>query len=179
MFADCISRMSLRIAVSIGGRPTPLRRLFRRQYRRKPSRCQRTTVSGCKACNIARHPPTYFENDTQNTRSIVDTRGRFTDCLSIASCWRSARFSSANWRRDLKTAPIVSSRKIKQFSMPFMLQEPLGKVNEFKPIRFSGGTGSRSFDHGWLLRFVVLRVGDPRLLQSAVSVAETQPFAVL
>ena len=31
-----------------------------------------------------------------NSRSAGDTRGRFTDDLSIASCWRSAKFSSVN-----------------------------------------------------------------------------------
>lgn len=71
---------------SIGGRPAPRRRLFQCQWPEKPSRCQRTTASRCNARNIARHPSTYFANSTQTKRSAVDTRGRVTECLNIASC---------------------------------------------------------------------------------------------
>jgi hypothetical protein len=65
---------------------------------------------------------TYFENKTQNKRSIGDTRGRFADFFSIASCWRSARFSSVNWRRDLNKEPTIASNMQIRLSMWFMLQ---------------------------------------------------------
>ena len=141
-FADCISRMRIRISLSIGGRPTCRRRLFQRQYRRKPSRCQRTTVSGCNMCNITRHSFTYFENNTQNKRSAAETRGRFTEGLSIVSCWRSAIFSSANWRRDWKREQTVVSTASKRLGMPVMLQQTQKNVNDFRPLRFTGGTGA-------------------------------------
>jgi len=41
----CISMMRSRISGSMRGRPGHRDRLSQRQYRRKPCRCQRTTVS--------------------------------------------------------------------------------------------------------------------------------------
>ena len=44
-FSRCMRAMSSRTSVGIRGRP-PRRRLFQRQYARKPWRCQRSTVPG-------------------------------------------------------------------------------------------------------------------------------------
>ena len=86
-----------------------------------------------------------------------NTRERFTDGLSIASCWRSARFSSANWRRDLKKEQKDISIARTRLSMPILFQESLEKVNEFRPIRFSGGTGHHQLGYrerfGGLLKY--------------------------
>jgi hypothetical protein len=106
-----------------------------------------------------RQPFTYFENNTQNKRSAAETRGRFTEGLSIASCWRSARFSSANWRRDWNREKTVVSTACKRLSMPLMLQQTQKNVNDFRPLRFTGGTPmpmirptSRSRGHSHLLQ---------------------------
>ena len=47
---------------------------------------------------VSTEPP----KSTQNQRSPYENRGRFTDCLRTASCWRRAGFAMANRRRILK-----------------------------------------------------------------------------
>ena len=71
-----------------------------------------------------------------NRRSPGDTRGRFTDGLSIAICWRSAKFSSVNWRRDLNKEQTVLSTANFGLSMLAMLQQRQGKVNKFNRSDF-------------------------------------------
>jgi len=83
-----------------------------------------------------------FEKRTQNRRSAGNACGRFTDGLSIASCWRSAKFSSVNWRRDLNKEQTVLSTANNRLRMLVMLQQLPEKVNDIKPILFSGGTRS-------------------------------------
>jgi hypothetical protein len=102
------------------------------------------TVSGCNACNIVRHTSTYLENRIENGRSAGDTCGRFTEGLSIASRWRSAKFSSVNWRRDynkeLKKAAMW--KKIGIFAILY----PLPKiVKKFNTIVFAGGAPFGSY----------------------------------
>jgi hypothetical protein len=43
--------------------------------------------------------------------------------------------------------------------MPFLLKEPLGKANEFNPVRFSGRAG----DQGWLVTAPVAACGRLKL----------------
>ena len=59
-------------------------------------RCQRTTVSGCRADSNLRQPSTYCEKSIQNSLSATEARGRFTDCQSMTTCCLSARFSRTN-----------------------------------------------------------------------------------
>ena len=68
--------------------------------------------------------------------------GRFTDDLSIASCWRSAKFSRANRRCDWNRERNVFSTASNRFSMPMMLQQTRRNFKDFHPIEFSEGTGA-------------------------------------
>src|SRR5512136_2548812 len=99
--------MRLRISTSIFGLPTVRRRDLLRQYRRKPVRCQRITVSGFTTTSVEDQPAQNRESQTQKVRSRLRTLGRFTDLRRTAICCRSARFSSAKevrgWNQDFKT----------------------------------------------------------------------------
>ena len=72
-------RISLRMTGSMGGRPRRLRLLILVQYRRKPCRCQRTTVSGVTMRSNSRHRGQHLDSITQNSRSNGRKRGRFVE----------------------------------------------------------------------------------------------------
>jgi hypothetical protein len=80
------------------GRPT--RRLFQAQYRRNPSRCHRTIVSGRNAITFLRQLSTNRAKVIQNKRSVVLGRARHPACFIMAICCRRARFSNASTRCD-------------------------------------------------------------------------------
>jgi len=93
-----------------GGRPVRPRRDFQVQKARKPSRCQRITVSGRTTCNASRHRTHRCESHTQKTRARGLNRGRFERRRSRASCCRSARFSSARSAWVLSAARAAPNR---------------------------------------------------------------------
>jgi hypothetical protein len=97
--------ISSRISPVILGRP-PRERERHRQKSRKPARCQPTTVSGLTITRTSAQRDQNWRNIVQNIRSRVFTsaRGRFR--LSTATCWRSARISTAvSHRLERKTLP--------------------------------------------------------------------------
>jgi hypothetical protein len=111
-----ICRMRLRISAALRGRP-PRLWLFQLQYRANPLRCQRITVAGCTIVKAVRHSGHTRASTTQNARSARLSLGRFTWCRSTASCCRSARFSSASARRDLRLDRAAASTANKSVLM--------------------------------------------------------------
>ena len=70
-----IRRISARNSVSICGRP-PRERDFQRQYRRKPARCQRTSVSGRITVMTFRTDGNHRYSWIKNMRSLFVSRTR-------------------------------------------------------------------------------------------------------
>lgn len=123
----------------------PPRRLFQAQYRRNPSRCHRTTVSGCIAITLSRQLATNREKAIQNKRSVLFGRARFTVRFNMTTCWRRARFSRASSRCDFSDEKSDATiARISANIMPVMV-EPAGKnVNYINAIAFLGGTTPNS-----------------------------------
>ena len=67
---------------------------FQRQNKRKPARCQRTTVSGLTTTGTSAQRDQRWESTTQKARSLLRRRGRAEVRWKLASCWRRARFST-------------------------------------------------------------------------------------
>jgi hypothetical protein len=111
-----ISRMRMRIAASVRGRP-PRVRLVHLQYRANPLRCQRITVAGCTITKAVRHSGHTRASTTQNERSARLSLGRFAWRRRTASCCRRARFSSASSRRDLRLDRAAESMANTSFLM--------------------------------------------------------------
>ena len=99
-------------------RPVFLARLFQRQKRRKPWRCQWSTVSGRTSRIACVHRFQTVESQTQRTRSTGCNRGRLVFRLRTRSWWRSAAFSSSKWRRDFNSPTASRSQKFNQPNMP-------------------------------------------------------------
>jgi hypothetical protein len=114
-FSVAIVRMRVRISSLILGRP-PQDRDRHRQYRRKPTRCHRITVSGFTMTKTSDHRGQMFRRVVQNKRSRRLREGRRRLRLSTATCCRSARISSEvsrrlrkKTRKAARTAGIKSS----------------------------------------------------------------------
>jgi len=90
---------------------------FQRQKRRKPARCQRTTVSGLTMTSASAQRDQIWERPTQNARSARRRRGRGADRWRVASCWRRARFSRASSARVRKAERRLASRFRSRASM--------------------------------------------------------------
>jgi hypothetical protein len=73
-----------------------------RQYKRKPTRCHRTTVSGVTRISDFFHSAQNRRTATQKSLSSQPVLGLGCRRLSTASCWRSARFSRRRLRRARK-----------------------------------------------------------------------------
>jgi hypothetical protein len=95
-----MSRINYLTSTGTFGRP-PRGRDFHRQYKRKPARCQRITVTGltiAKALSTSGAKPW---SPTNTKRSILPRIGRFGDLRRrILSWWRSTRISISREARD-------------------------------------------------------------------------------
>src|SRR5260370_30826197 len=85
-----------------GGRPGRGRLDCQVEKGRNPCRCQRMTVSGRTKHKASRQPDQRCERQTQKMRATLPNCGRLERLDRRANCCRSARFSSARWRRDFK-----------------------------------------------------------------------------
>jgi hypothetical protein len=98
--AMLMSRINCLTSTGTFGRP-PRGRDFHRQYKRKPARCQRMTVSGlviAKALSTSGAKP---YSPTNTNRSMPPRIGRFGDLRRrILSWWRNARISISSEARD-------------------------------------------------------------------------------
>jgi hypothetical protein len=103
------------------GLPTTLLRDRKRQYRRKPSRCQRTAVSGFTIRSGFDHLGHTRRSMTQNNRPERRRRARLVRRLNTTSCCLRATISSPKSCRDrIKLLSHVNQPKISQSMNPFL-----------------------------------------------------------
>jgi hypothetical protein len=102
------------------GRP-PRRRDFQRQYKRKPARCPATTVSGLTITSASFQRDQVARKIVQNSRSIGRNDGLGRLRFRMATCWRSARTSTAIsvrlWRKTRAAA--IRERMNRSTDHPF------------------------------------------------------------
>lgn len=99
-FSTTIRKISRRTSFGVCLLPTCVLALeISRQYKRKPSRCQPTTVSGVTTIKDCFHPDQNRRTATQKSLSSAPILGLGCRRFSTASCWRSARFSMRRFRR--------------------------------------------------------------------------------
>jgi hypothetical protein len=94
-FSAAIRRIRSRQGESMRGLPG--RRERRRQHRRRPSRCQCSTVAGWSSTSASRHRGHNHRKNSQNSRSAG--RKRLFERARTPSWWRRARVSSRRSRR--------------------------------------------------------------------------------
>src|ERR1700741_2088939 len=87
------------------------------QYRRKPARCQRTTVSGVTMRRDCFQPDQTRRATTQKTRSKLLRLGRGRRRFRTESCWRRAKFSRRKLRCERKRRTIVPKKSLTNRSM--------------------------------------------------------------
>jgi len=105
-FSAFIRQISSRISLATFGRPG-----FRdrhRQNRRKPARCQDTTVSGLTSMSASAQPKYSRGNTVQKSRSMCSSLGRGFFRLNTASCCRRAAASNPSLWRGTKKARIYA-----------------------------------------------------------------------
>src|SRR6516164_10441426 len=91
---------------------------YKVQNRRKPARCQATTVSGRTMASAERQSRQTRDRKTHSMRSPAVNFGRFlADRLSTAIWWRRARFSSSRAARERKIEPRVLRSVVREMSI--------------------------------------------------------------
>jgi len=117
-FSATIRKINWRNCFGVCLRPIGLRtREISLQYKRKPARCQRTTVSGVTTMRACCHPDQNLRAMTQQTLSNISSLGLGCFRFSTASCWRRARFSSKRLRRARKRQRSALNRSLKMSVM--------------------------------------------------------------
>ena len=138
-FSAAIRRIRSRQGESMRGLPG--RRERRRQHRRTPSRCQRSTVAGWTSTSASRHRGHNHRKNSQNRRSAG--RKRLFERARTPSWWRRARVSSRRSRRvaraDRTAAPVLMTARIAR-------RVPTGdaNVNDFWPDAILARHSSRT-----------------------------------
>ena len=95
-----ISRINAQTSAGTPGRPVRCW-LFHVQNRRKPRRCQASTVAGCTTWSAARQPGHRFDSHAHSRRSTVVKRSR----------GRRERFAIANWCRSARISKCRAARE--------------------------------------------------------------------
>src|SRR5260370_39214368 len=91
--------------LGVNPRPPSKRGDFQRQYRRKPARCQRTSVSGRMTAMIFRTDGNHRYSWIKNMRSLFVSRTRLCTIRRNITTWcRSAAFSASSRLVDLNGA---------------------------------------------------------------------------
>jgi hypothetical protein len=93
--AAAIFMIKARISGRASGRPLHFLLEIQVQKRRKPLRCQDTTVSCLTMIKARRQCFQVLERHSQNNRSAFRSRGLGQRRLNTVSCWRRAKFSRA------------------------------------------------------------------------------------
>jgi hypothetical protein len=102
----------------VTGRPGWPRRTFQVQNRRKPARCQATTVSGLTMASAECQSRQRWDRQIHNRRSTEVNFGRlFADLRSTPIWWRRARFSSSRAARERKIEDRVARRVVREMSI--------------------------------------------------------------
>src|SRR5712691_6688834 len=117
-FSRHILRIRSRTSREMTGRPGWPRRTFQVQNRRKPARCQATTVSGLTMARAERQSPQMRDSPTHNRRSSGVNFGRFlADRRRTPTWWRRARFSSWRAARERKIEDRVAKSVVREMSI--------------------------------------------------------------
>jgi hypothetical protein len=134
-------RLSSRISLVTFGRPDC--RDLHRQNRRKPARCQDTTVSGLTKMRASAQPEYSRRSAVQKNRSRRWSLGRGCFRLNTASCCRSAAASNASLWRGTKNARTYATIAITTETMAPILVEQRQRSDrtEVQPVDPSSGLG--------------------------------------
>src|SRR5262249_54039178 len=140
IFSTLIRRISARRPASMRGRP-PRFRDFQRQYRRKPARCQRTSVSGRINVMALRIAGNQRYSWMKNNRSLfVNWTRPLTLRCSTVNCCLSAAFSASSRLLDLKSEETrFKNRKIS----PAIVADVKRFSHQIKRTKFSAHTVDR------------------------------------
>ena len=114
-FSAAMRRMRVRTSSLSLGRP-PRGRDRQRQYRRKPDRCQPTTVSGFTMTRTSDHRGHMCRRAVQKKRSRRFSKGRGRFRLSTATCCRKARTSSEVSTRLRKNTRMAARNAVIKWS---------------------------------------------------------------
>lgn len=102
-FSATIRKINSRTSFDVCRLPTCFLALeISRQYKRKPARCHRTTVSSVTTMSDCFHPDQNLRTKTQKNLSIIPSCGLVRFRFKTASCCRRTRFSSNRLRRVRK-----------------------------------------------------------------------------
>src|SRR5437660_7558702 len=113
-FSTTIRKINSRTSFGVGFLPTRVPTLeISFQYKRKPARCQRITVSGATTIRACFQPDQKRLKATQNSLSNGLKHGLRRRRFNTASCWRNARFSRSRlWRTRKKRTSIPRHRRM-------------------------------------------------------------------
>ena len=118
-----ICRMRAIVSGATVLRPAFRARLFQRQKRRNPCRCQWITVSGWTSRSAFLHLLQATESQTQRTRSTIFHRDRLVFLVKTRSWCRKAAFSNNKFRRDFRALAVRPTTKQSQRIIWQRLQE--------------------------------------------------------
>src|SRR6516162_719825 len=113
-----IVRIKSRLSAGTAGRPTR-RRDLQRQDRRKPLRCQRTSVAGLKTTAASskegnsRYSQTKIKRSAERSLSLAGA-----DRCSTTSCWRRNAISASRAACDLNTPTSKSAEQLQEVDHP-------------------------------------------------------------
>jgi len=115
-----IVRIRSRMSAGTAGRPT--RRCdLQRQYRRKPLRCQRTSVAGLKTTAASSKEGNSRYSQTKITRSAERSLSLAgADRCSTTSCWRRNAISASRAACDLNTSTSNPPSSFRRSIIPTM-----------------------------------------------------------
>ena len=117
-FSATIRKINSLTSLDVGLLPTGvLAREISRQYKRKPARCHRTTVSGVTTSSDGFHPDQNPRTATPKSLSSTPILGFGCRRFSTRSCWRSERFSRRRLRRACKRRTSVPRRRKRNRNM--------------------------------------------------------------
>src|SRR5215469_12650384 len=122
-FSATIRKIKARISLLTPFRPPTWNLEIHVQYKRKPARCQFTTVRGVTKTRGFLHPDQNVLNATQNSlcRAVHRVRGRCA--CQASSCRRRAKFSRTRSSRERKELTIHPRRCRSETIMARILSE--------------------------------------------------------
>src|SRR5207302_9054939 len=140
-FSRHILRIRFRTSREMTGRPGWPPRTFQVQNKRKPARCQATTVSGLTIASAERQSHQRRDRQIHNRRSPEVNFGRFlADRWSTPIWWRRARFSSPRAARERKIEDRVARSVVREMGIAENYERNITPLRS-DISRLSGGTG--------------------------------------
>src|SRR6516225_7831667 len=143
-FSRHILRIRSRTSREMTGRPGWPRRTFQVQKRRKPARCQATTVSGLTMASAERQSRQRRERQIHKRRSPEVNFRRFAaDLCSTPIWWRRARFSSATAARERRIEGKIARSVVRKTRISENYEARISHICS-DISRFSGATDLRN-----------------------------------